>query len=92
VVRQPLADARGSDSLALRYRQRKFAIDLERKEGMHLAFISMDDPTFWSRCPKELEHIVQGGLTGLSYFLPTEEGMRKMLDVMRRQRQTAAHA
>jgi|SRR6266540_6443587 hypothetical protein len=34
-----------------------------------MAFISMDDPTFWSRCPKELEHLVQGGLTGLSYFL-----------------------
>ena len=34
-----------------------------------MAFIAMDDPQFWTRCPKELEHVVQGGLTGLSYFL-----------------------
>jgi len=34
-----------------------------------MAFISMDEPKFWEHCPKELEHLVQGGLTGLAYFL-----------------------
>src|SRR5215471_4413662 len=34
-----------------------------------MPFIAMDDPEFWNRTPKELENIVQGGLTGLSYFL-----------------------
>ena len=34
-----------------------------------MPFIAMDDPEFWKRTPKELENIVQGGLTGLSYFL-----------------------
>lgn len=34
-----------------------------------MAFLSMDDPQFWARCPKELEPLVQGGLTGASYFL-----------------------
>ncbi len=34
-----------------------------------MAFLSMSDADFWNRTPKELEHIVQGGLTGLSYFL-----------------------
>lgn len=34
-----------------------------------MAFIAMDDPQFWTRCPKDLEHVVQGGLTGLAYFL-----------------------
>jgi anti-sigma factor ChrR (cupin superfamily) len=33
-----------------------------------MPFISMDDPHFWARCPKELEQIVRGGLTGLAYF------------------------
>jgi len=34
-----------------------------------MAFLSMDDPQFWARCPQELEQVVHGGLTGLSYFL-----------------------
>lgn len=34
-----------------------------------MAFISMDEPKFWENCPKELEHLIQGGLTGLAYFL-----------------------
>jgi hypothetical protein len=33
-----------------------------------MPFISMDDPQFWARCPKELEPVVRGGLTGLAYF------------------------
>lgn len=34
-----------------------------------MAFMSMEDSEFWTHCPKELEHLVRGGLTGLSYFL-----------------------
>lgn len=34
-----------------------------------MAFISMDDPQFWTRCPQELEHLVRGELKGLAYFL-----------------------
>ncbi len=34
-----------------------------------MPFIAMDDPEFWQRTPKELEQVVQGGLTGLAYFL-----------------------
>lgn len=34
-----------------------------------MAFMSMDDPEFWTLCPKEMEHTVQGGITGLAYFL-----------------------
>src|SRR5262249_27384677 len=33
-----------------------------------MPFISMDDPQCWARCPKELEPVVRGGLTGLAYF------------------------
>jgi hypothetical protein len=33
-----------------------------------MSYLSMDDPGFWTRCPKELEPLVQGGL-GASYFL-----------------------
>ena len=33
-----------------------------------MAFIAMDDPEFWGRCPKELEPLLQGGL-GAAYFL-----------------------
>lgn len=33
-----------------------------------MAFMSMDDPQFWARCPKELEPVIRGGLTGLAYF------------------------
>lgn len=33
-----------------------------------MAFLSMDDPQFWARCPKELESVVRGGLTGIAYF------------------------
>src|SRR5690349_16466994 len=39
------------------------------KETNHMAFISMDDPQFWARCPEELEQVVQGGLSGLAYFV-----------------------
>jgi hypothetical protein len=42
---------------------------LERKEGVPMAFMSMDDREFWSHCPQELEHLVQGGLSGLACFL-----------------------
>src|SRR5215471_12159526 len=34
-----------------------------------MAFISMQDSEFWAHCPKDLEHVVQGGLSGLAYFL-----------------------
>ena len=34
-----------------------------------MPFIAMTDPEFWQRTPKELEQVVQGGLTGLAYFL-----------------------
>jgi anti-sigma factor ChrR (cupin superfamily) len=34
-------------------------------------FLSMDDPTFWSRCPEELKPLLQGGLDA-SYFLMGE--------------------
>lgn len=33
-----------------------------------MAFVSMDEPEFWAHCPKELEHL-EGGLSGLAYFL-----------------------
>ena len=38
-----------------------------------MAFISMDEAKFWEHCPKDLEHVVQGGLTGLAYFLLGEK-------------------
>jgi hypothetical protein len=34
-----------------------------------MAFISMDEPEFWTHYPKELEHLVQEGPMGLAYFL-----------------------
>ncbi|MBM4258503.1 MAG: hypothetical protein FJ147_21725 [Deltaproteobacteria bacterium] len=33
-----------------------------------MPFISMNDPQFWARCPKELEPVIGKGITGLAYF------------------------
>jgi hypothetical protein len=36
---------------------------------MYMAFMSMDDPEFWTNGPEELKHLLQWRQGGLAYFL-----------------------
>ncbi|MGE0821904.1 MAG: cupin domain-containing protein [Candidatus Binatia bacterium] len=38
-----------------------------------MPFIGMDEAEFWAHCPKDMAHVIQGGITGLAYFLLGEK-------------------
>ena len=38
-----------------------------------MPFMSMDDAEFWELCPENMKHAIQGGVTGLAYFLLGEK-------------------